>query len=122
MHRVKKRSPTLPGNFKIKNLSVGTNYLVLDESTLPMGVVAVQKMPLEIDVRPDKEVHSEIELVKAAMVEGSLSLGQNRGAGSSFNLGAYLMLEGEVHTYYTESDKNGKFAIKSLVRAITNCR
>ncbi|WP_072994574.1 carboxypeptidase-like regulatory domain-containing protein [Pseudozobellia thermophila] len=102
------------GNFEIKNLSVGTNYLVIDESTLPIGVVAVQRMPIEIDVRQDKEVQCEIELVEAAMVEGSLLLGQNKG-GEAPNLEGYLKLEGAVHTYYTESDKNGKFTIKSLV-------
>lgn len=103
------------GNFELKNLPVGTNYLIIDESTLPLGVVPVQKMPVEINIKQDEVVEYQIELIKAATVNGLLKLDENKEDKSSTNLEAYLKLEGEIHTYYTESDKNGRYSIKSIV-------
>lgn len=102
------------GNFEFNNLELGTNYIYIDESTLPMHVVAKQKNPIEVIVEKDKRVRLDLLLVKAGKLNGTLNL-TNKEKAIETNLESYLKLENEDFTYYAESNKNGTFKFQNIV-------
>ncbi|HEA81452.1 MAG TPA: hypothetical protein ENI01_13415, partial [Maribacter sp.] len=91
------------GNFEIKNLPLGNNFIMLDESTLPFGVVATQKIPLAVEIEKDEIAQLKIELVRAATLNGKLKIDDLINVNTSIDLHGYIKLEGVSHTYYTES-------------------
>ncbi|MEP2278742.1 hypothetical protein [Maribacter sp.] len=103
------------GNFELKNLPLGNNFIMIDESTLPFGVVCTQRIPLEIDIKKDNIAQLNIELVRAATLTGKLTINDTTNTDKEIDLHGYIKLEGSSHTYYTESKKNGSFEIKSIV-------
>ncbi|MEQ9440302.1 MAG: hypothetical protein RIG62_14710 [Cyclobacteriaceae bacterium] len=100
------------GKFELNNLSVGANYLLLDESSLPRNVIPSAPMPLEFTVAENGKAPVTIELVKAAEFTGKLLVGDSW---DEYNLKGHLKLQNELFTYYAESDKNGNFKFQHVV-------
>ncbi|QWX84015.1 hypothetical protein H0I23_16450 [Cellulophaga sp. HaHaR_3_176] len=103
------------GNFELKNLSEGKNYVMIDDATLPMGIVTVQKMPLEVDIVKNEQASLNIELVRSGTIKGELKIFNSNDEVDNVGLESHLKIEGKDNTYYTESDRNGLFTLKSIV-------
>ena len=100
------------GEFELNNLPVGPNYLLIDESTLPLGVVALAQKPIEVDVAEKISTAINITLVKAKQLKGKLIV---KNANQEYELDGYLKLENNSFTYYIESDKDGNFKFSKMV-------
>ncbi|MEQ6122528.1 hypothetical protein [Reichenbachiella sp. MALMAid0571] len=100
------------GRFELNNLPEGDNYVILDESTLPRGIVSASQIPLQVDVSENQKESLQIELVKAVEVRGQL---QVENAKIDYNLKGYLKLQNDSFTYYVESDKEGNFKLNQVV-------
>lgn len=102
------------GNFEINNLPVGTNYLFIDDESLPLNVVSMNKKPIEIEIQENRKASLNIELVKAGTVVGKLVLNNILNVIES-NLESYVKLENENFTYYAEASKEGNFRFRNIV-------
>ncbi len=102
------------GHFELNNLPVGKNYILLDESTLPYGVIPATKTPFQVVIEQDKKANLNIELVKSATVVGNL-IYSNFGKPSINNLEGYLKLENDDFTYTLESNSEGRFKFQNIV-------
>ncbi|KYG82255.1 porin family protein [Roseivirga echinicomitans] len=100
------------GEFELNNLPVGLNYLLIDESTLPLGVVALAQKPIEVNVAEKITTAINITLVKAKQLKGKLVV---TNANQEYQLDGYLKLENNNFTYYIESDKAGNFKFSKIV-------
>ncbi|NLP59190.1 SpaA isopeptide-forming pilin-related protein [Lutibacter sp. B1] len=101
------------GKFELNNLSLGKNYILIDESTLPIDVVASTKIPFEVKIEEGNKVQLDIELVRSTRIYGIIDLGNNQL--NKYNLQGYIKLENDNFTYYTESNSKGEFQFKKIV-------
>ena len=102
------------GDFEFNNLPIGTNYVFIDDSSLPLNVVSKIKNPIEVVIESDRKIDLNIELIRAGSLYGNLIL-NNRDRAIHTNLESYVKLENENFTYYTESDSMGKFKFQNIV-------
>ena len=100
------------GEFELNNIPTGSSYLLLDESSMPMNIVPVIKMPLNVEINEDENIPLEIELVKAVLITGRLEVDQTQ---EKYNLEGYLKLENADRTYFAQSDQNGAFRFEQIV-------
>lgn len=102
------------GSFELNNLPLGKNYILLDESTLPFGVIPAGKSPFEVTVQKDKNTDLNIELVKSASVVGTFIF-PKLGNPIINNLEGFLKMENENFTYTVESNIKGVFKFQNIV-------
>jgi hypothetical protein len=102
------------GNFELNNLPLGTNYIIIDQSTLPANVVPSVKMPFKVEIEEKQKILTQIELVKAGNVKGQLTVNQ-APEDENYKLEGYLKLQNEEFTYYAESDNDGNFSFQHIV-------
>lgn len=103
------------GHFNLKNLSKGSNFVWIDESSLPQGIVVRQKMPMEVVVNEGKTTRVVLDVMKAAALKGQFKIEETTKGEKAISLEGYLKIEGEGHTYYTESKEDGSFEVKGMV-------
>jgi hypothetical protein len=103
------------GKFELNNLPLGTNFIIIEQASLPKNMVAMVKIPFQIDVFENREVPVNIELVKAGGVNGKLVIAKAENNDKGYNLEGYFKLENQNFTYYVESDKNGIFNFEHIV-------
>ncbi|AOW20490.1 outer membrane protein transport protein [Urechidicola croceus] len=101
------------GKFELNNLSLGKNFILIDESTLPNGMVTSSKLPYQVIITEGKKAELEIQLVKSSNVYGTIKLNSN--STEDYNLKGYLKIENKDFTYYTESNRKGEFKFKSII-------
>ena len=102
------------GRFELNNLSLGKNYILMDESTLPFGIIAAVQTPFEVTIQKDQKTDLNIELVRSATVTGNLIYPQ-LGKPIINNLEGYLKLENDDFSYNVESNAKGAFQFKNIV-------
>ncbi|MPM75795.1 hypothetical protein SDC9_122789 [bioreactor metagenome] len=109
------------GSFKFPMLKVGTYDMIMDESTFEINTIAATPGPYRVNIEPGREVPFEIELTKAAKIEGLLVIKED----IKNNNNAYYPVkedidkliveaasETEVFRVYTKSD--GTFSFNDL--------
>lgn len=103
------------GSFSIKNLNEGSHFIMVDVAGLPLGVVPVQKMPVQVQINTDSNEFLDIQLVRSGTLVGRLVPKGNFS--KNYDLSGYLKLEkiGDATTLYTESNADGKFTVKGMV-------
>ena len=94
----------------MNNLTVGTNYIIVDESSLPENTIVATQMPLEVDILENEKIDIDIPLAKAAYIKGLITLD-----GSQKNLKGYIKIQNDDFTYYTESNVKGEFQFDRIV-------
>lgn len=102
------------GNFELNNLELGTNYIYIDEASLPLNVVSKQKNPIEVIVDKDRKAILDIQLVKSGSLYGQFNL-KNKEKAVETNMSSYIKLENEAFIYYTEANENGAFRFQNIV-------
>ncbi|RIA08551.1 hypothetical protein OE09_0366 [Flavobacteriaceae bacterium MAR_2010_72] len=102
------------GNFELNNLPIGTNYIFIDDSSLPLDVVSKIKNPIEIKVEADRTTDLGIELMRSGSLYGNLKL-LNSDRAIDTNLESYVKLENKDFTYYTEANNKGEFKFQNIV-------
>lgn len=102
------------GNFEFNNLPIGTNYIFIDDSSLPLNVVSKMKNPIEVVIESDRKIELGLELMQAGSLYGHLNL-NNLNRAINTNLESYVKLENKDFTFYTESDEEGKFKFQNIV-------
>ena len=101
------------GEFEINNLPLGANYIFIDESSLPLGIVSAKRAPFQVTVTRDGMTSLDIPLVRASAIIGSLDFIEKDL--TKKDLSAYLKLENKEFTYTVESNKEGKFSFQDIV-------
>lgn len=102
------------GIFEFNNLPLGTNYILMDESTLPFGVVSMAKTPFQVLIQQDKKVALSILLVRAATITGTFNLPVAEKLANS-TLDGYVKIANDNFSYTVESNKNGIFKFQNIV-------
>ena len=109
------------GYFKFPMLKIGTYNMIMDETSFVINTIAAIPGPYRITIEPGKEIPFEIELTKAARIEGRLVI---REVEKSSEIGYYpvkeaidkLIIEAssgtEVFRIYTGRD--GTFSFNDL--------
>ncbi len=102
------------GVFELNNLPLGNNYILMDESTLPFGIITATKTPFQVLVEKDKKAELNITIVRASTILGTLVFPElTRPNGD--NLEGYLKIENENFTYNVESNAQGVFKFQNIV-------
>lgn len=102
------------GVFELNNLPLGKNYILMDESTLPFGIIPATKTPFQVTVEKDKKAELNIAIVRASSIIGTLVFPElSRPNGT--NLEGYLKIENENFTYNVESNAKGIFKFQNIV-------
>ncbi|MGZ9735001.1 hypothetical protein [Flavobacterium sp. GNP002] len=102
------------GVFEFNNLPLGNNYILMDESTLPFGIITATKTPFQVLVEKDKKAELNITIVRASTILGTLVFPElTRPNGD--NLEGYLKIENENFTYNVESNAQGVFKFQNIV-------
>ncbi|MCM4156440.1 hypothetical protein [Gramella sp. AN32] len=101
------------GRFQLNNLPLGKNYVLIDESSLPMGIVSSQKTSIEVEIRQERESDITLQLIKSANINGTISIAGNKTASNM--LEKYFKIENKNFTYHVESNKEGIFQFKDIV-------
>ncbi|WP_220485198.1 hypothetical protein [Flavobacterium sp. SOK18b] len=102
------------GVFELNNLPLGKNYILMDESTLPFGIIPATKTPFQVTVEKDKKAELNITIVRASSIIGTLVFPElSRPNGN--NLEGYLKIENENFTYNVESNAQGVFKFQNIV-------
>ena len=102
------------GVFEINNLPLGRNYVIVEESSLPKGVVSTVKMPIEIDIKKGDLTEIDIPLSRSGKISGRLIWGGKNDLQNP-NLSAYIKLSNEDFTYSLQSEKDGTFKFQDIV-------
>lgn len=105
------------GNFELNNLSLGKNYILVDQSTLENGVITSAKIPYEVSIKDNSQANIRIELVKSASLKGVfwIDLTKVKYRNKEYNLQGYIKIQNKDFTYYTSLDKNGEFKFQEIV-------
>ena len=105
------------GNFELNNLSLGKNYLLVDQSTLENGIITSAKIPYEVIIKDNSQANINIELVKSSSLKGKfwIDLEKIKFRNSDYNLQGYIKIQNKDFTYYTGIDKNGEFKFQEIV-------
>ena len=105
------------GNFELNNLSLGKNYILVDQSTLENGVITSAKIPYEVIIEDNNQANINIELVKSSSLKGKfwIDLEKIKFRNKNYNLEGYIKIENKDFTYYTSIDKNGEFKFQEIV-------
>lgn len=105
------------GNFELNNLSLGKNYILVDQSTLENGVITSAKIPYEVIIKDNKQANINIELVKSASLKGDfwIDLEKLKFKNNKYNLQGYIKIHNKDFTYYTSINKNGEFNFREIV-------
>ena len=102
------------GVFELNNLPLGKNYILMDESTLPFGIIPATKTPFQVTIEKDKKAELNITIVRASSIIGTLVFPElSRPNGN--NLEGYLKIENENFTYNVESNAQGVFKFQNIV-------
>tara|TARA_R110002020_G_scaffold212737_4_gene419347 strand:- start:174 stop:3866 length:3693 start_codon:yes stop_codon:yes gene_type:complete len=102
------------GVFEINNLPLGRNYVIVEESSLPKGVVSTVKMPIEINIEKGNLTEIDIPLTRAGKINGRLVWTGNNQTGNQ-DLKAYIKLSSDDFTYSLQSEKDGTFKFQDIV-------
>ena len=70
------------GYFKYPMVKVGTYVLTMDESRFKINTIAGTPGPYRIEIQPGREVPFEIELTKAARLQGRIVIMEDEKSGS----------------------------------------
>lgn len=117
----KKTMTDKDGNFKFPILKTGTYDLTMDESSFDLNTIAATPGPYRVTIVPGKEIPFELELTKAARIDGRLTIKEDE---NNSHKGYYpikeeidkLIIEAssdtEVFRVYTTSD--GTFSFNDL--------
>lgn len=100
------------GKFEINNLLIGKNHILIDENSLPDGIVLNKKAITEVEIQQGKKKFLTFELMQGGNVTGSVQLLRNI---DTLGFKTYLKLSNEEFSYYVESDINGQFAFQNVV-------
>ncbi|WP_416443547.1 hypothetical protein ACH3O9_01170 [Leeuwenhoekiella sp. A16] len=106
-------STNAKGEFELNNLPLGTNYIFIDESSLPLGIVAAKRAPFKVIVARDNMSSLDIPLVRSSTINGSIDFIEKDL--TKKDLTAYIKLENKEFTYTIESDKTGTFSFQEIV-------
>ncbi|EIA09820.1 hypothetical protein HJ01_00917 [Flavobacterium frigoris PS1] len=102
------------GVFEFNNLPLGNNYILMDESTLPFGIIPASKTPFQVTVEKDKKAELNIAIVRASTILGTLIFPEFAKPNGN-NLEGYLKIENENFTYNVESNAQGVFKFQNIV-------
>lgn len=125
------------GNFRFPMVKTGSYHLLLDQTSFAISTITGKPGPYRVDIESGKETRFEIELTKAAGVQGSLHIREDE---STTDKGYYpvkeeinkLIIEAsnenEMFRIYTASDgtflfndlRPGKWTIKVYPNGIPN--
>ena len=83
------------GNFELNNLSLGKNYILVDQSTLENGVITSAKIPYEVIIEDNNQANINIELVKSSSLKGKfwIDLEKIKFRNKNYNLEGYIKIE-----------------------------
>jgi hypothetical protein len=101
------------GRFQMNNLPLGKNYVLIDETSLPMGIVLSQKAPIEVAINQKRENDITLTLTKSANINGKINITSNNITANKLQV--YIKIENDNFTYYVESNKGGIFQFKDIV-------
>jgi len=102
------------GVFEFNNLPLGNNYILMDESTLPFGIIPATKTPFQVIVEKDKKSELNITIVRASTIQGTLIFPELTRP-NGLNLEGYLKIQNENFTYNVESNAQGVFKFQNIV-------
>jgi hypothetical protein len=102
------------GVFEFNNLPLGNNYILMDESTLPFGIIPATKTPFQVIVEKDKKAELNITIVRASTIQGTLIFPELTRP-NGLNLEGYLKIQNENFTYNVESNAQGVFKFQNIV-------
>ncbi|TDE05911.1 carboxypeptidase-like regulatory domain-containing protein [Flavobacterium sandaracinum] len=102
------------GIFEFNNLPLGNNYILMDESTLPFGVIPIARTPFQVLVEKDKKVELNILLVRAGTIIGTFGF-PSLTKPITINLEGYIKIENEHFNYTVESNAKGFFKFQNIV-------
>ena len=117
------------GYFKFPMLKIGTYNMIMDESSFIINTIAATPGPYRITIEPGKEIPFEVELTKAARIDGRLVIREDE---KSSEIGYYpvkeaidkLIIEAssgtEVFRIFTNRD--GTFSFNDLRPATWNIK
>ena len=106
------------GKFEFNNLALGTNYILLDQATLPDDVITSAKIPYTVNIKEGEKANLIIELVKAANINGQFEVNNKNKMLDEYDLTGNIKIESNDFTYYTESNKKGEFKFQNIVPGI----
>ena len=105
------------GNFELNNLSLGKNYILVDQSTLEKGVITSAKIPYEVIIKDNNQANINIELVKSSSLKGKfwIDLEKIKFRNNNYNLQGYIKIQNKDFIYYTSINKSGEFKFQEIV-------
>ncbi|MEC7784069.1 MAG: carboxypeptidase-like regulatory domain-containing protein [Bacteroidota bacterium] len=99
------------GYFEINNVSVGKQFLFVDQSKLPKHLILGTKNPIELDIIKNQSQDIIIPLVEAASLRGNL----NKAPKDSFVPKMLIHLKNDENAYTLRSNPDGTFHFKEII-------
>jgi len=106
------------GVFHFYNLQPKTYRLYVKQSSLPKNKIIVMQQPIDIDIVPNKETEVVLEMGNTGTLFGQIIFQETTVMQSSLFIKKLPILVVKItkedNTYYTKTDKDGKFWFKEL--------
>ena len=106
------------GVFHFYNLQPKTYRLYVKQSSLPKNKIIVMQQPIDIDIVPNKETEVVLEMGNTGTLFGQIIFEETTVTQSSLFIKKLPILVVKItkedNTYYTKTDKDGKFWFKEL--------
>ena len=106
------------GIFHFYNLKPKTYRLYVKQSSLPKNKIIIMQQPIDIDILPNKETEVILEMGNTGSLYGQIIFEETTLMQSSKFIKKFpiliVKLTKEDKTYYTKTDKDGKFWFKEL--------
>jgi len=107
------------GVFHFYNLKPKTYRLYIKQSSLPKNKIIVMQQPIDIDIFPNKETEVVLEMGNTGALFGQIIFEETTLMQSSQFIkklpNLIVKIIKEDKTYYTKTDKDGKFWFKELM-------